>query len=142
MSFFVDANVIVYSRIDSDRREACAQILDAIAHGTVDGRTSTAALEEVWHLELSGKAGAISGLTKRAYTAFAPLLSVTDEVFERAMALDMSGLGANDRIHVATALAHGIDLIVSADAAFDGIPGIRRIDPLSARAEGLLGTET
>ena len=37
---------------------------------------------------------------------------------------------ANDRIHVATALANDIDTIVSADADFDHVPAIRRVDPL------------
>lgn len=134
MTFFVDANVIVYARVDSDRREACREILDAVARGVAHGRTSTAALEEVWHLELSGKAGTIAGLTQRAYTAFAPLLPVTDEVFRRALALKAPGLGANDRIHAATALANDIDVIVSTDAAFDGVPGLRRVDPLDDRA--------
>jgi len=134
MRVFVDANVIVYSRLASDRRDACIEILDAIARGRVDGRTSTAVLEEVWHLELTGKAGSISGLTERAYSTFAPLLAVTDEIFQRALRSDDTRLGANDRVHVATALANDIDVIVSADASFDGVRGLRRVDPFDDRA--------
>lgn len=36
-----------------------------------------------------------------------------------------------DAVHAATALASGIETIASTDAAFDGIPGIRRLDPLA-----------
>ena len=36
-----------------------------------------------------------------------------------------------DAVHAATALAYGIDTIASSDPAFDGIPGLRRIDPLT-----------
>ena len=138
MRFFIDANVIVDSASLSGRQAACKEIIRAIAGGEVDGRTSTAVLEEVWHLELSGKAGPIQGVTARAYTTFSPLLPVTDEVFRDAMAVEGPRLGANDRIHVATALANEIDLIVSSDSEFDGVPGLRRVDPLDARAQGLL----
>lgn len=139
MTFFIDANVIVYSGSDDpERHAACEEILAAVARGVVEGRTSTAVLEEVWHLELTGRAGAIAGISERAYAALAPLLPVTDEIFRRALGLRVRAMGANDRIHAATALAHGIGLIVSADAAFDGVPGLRRVDPLDARAQGLL----
>ena len=47
MSFFVDANVLVYSAVASEYREPCLEVLEAIARGDADGRTSSAALEEV-----------------------------------------------------------------------------------------------
>lgn len=37
-----------------------------------------------------------------------------------------------DAVHAATALAQGFDAIVSCDADFDGIPGLRRLDPDAA----------
>lgn len=39
-----------------------------------------------------------------------------------------------DAVHAATALAYGIERIVSPDDAFDGIPGLTRIDPSTRRA--------
>ncbi|MEK7861568.1 MAG: PIN domain-containing protein, partial [Chloroflexota bacterium] len=88
MTFFIDANVIVYSGSDDpERHAACEEILAAVARGAVEGRTSTAVLEEVWHLELTGRAGAIAGISERAYAALAPLLPVTDEIFRRALGL-------------------------------------------------------
>lgn len=140
MTFFVDANVIVCSRTSSSPyHDTCADILEAIARGDAQGRTSVAALEEVWHAEASGKAGDLTGLTERAYTVFAPLLGVTDGVFRAALTSRHARLGTNDRIHVATCLASGIGTIVSADAAFDGIARVRRVDPLDRpRVEALL----
>jgi predicted nucleic acid-binding protein len=35
-----------------------------------------------------------------------------------------------DAVHAATAIAYGIETIASPDRAFDGIPGLRRVDPL------------
>ena len=134
MTFFVDANVVIYSAVDSPYREVCVELITAVAEGVAGGRASTAALEEVWHAEMSGKGGSIEGLTSYAYSVFTPLLSVTDEIVRRALDLDAPKLGANDRVHVATCLVNDIDVIVSADRRFDGIKGIRRVDPLDERA--------
>jgi predicted nucleic acid-binding protein len=134
VTFLVDANVIVYAAIPSRYREPCLEVLAAIAAGKADGKVSTAVFEEVWHLELSGRVGPIRGLAERAYRAFTPLLPVTDDIVARALRLDAKRLGSNGRIHLATALANGIDTIVSADSDFDHVRAIRRIDPLDDRA--------
>lgn len=134
MNVFIDTNVLVYSSLPSPYREPCLEILGAVADGRLDGRISTAIAEEVWHLELSGRVGDLSGLAKRAYTLFTPLLAVDDAIVARALDLDAPRLGANDRIHLATALASGIGTILSADADFDGVSLLRRIDPLDQPA--------
>jgi predicted nucleic acid-binding protein len=139
MLFLVDANVVVYTTGTGRYGDACRD-LRAISDGDADGITSTAVLEEVWHVELSGKAGDVSGITQDAYTMFRPLLAVTDEIVARALALDVEGLGANDRIHAATCLENGIDTIVTADADFDRVRGLRRVDPLDGRAVARLLT--
>ena len=141
MTFFVDANVLVYSAGVSRYQQPCLDLLRAVALGKADGRVSGALLGEVWHLELSGRAGDLSGLTKRAYTTFTPLLSITDETLALALTLDLPALGANDRIHAATCLENSIETMVSADAHFDAVSGLRRADPLDARAlQALLGS--
>ncbi len=130
MTFFVDANVVLYSATASDYREPCRELLAAVAHGRAAGRTSTAALEEVWHLESSGRIPGIAGLTEAAYSILAPLLGVTDAIFRRALELDTGTLGTNDRLHTATCMDRGIEAIVSVDSDFDDIAGLRRVDPL------------
>ena len=134
MTFFVDTNMVVYSAGDGERRQPCIEMLRAIGSGQADGRTSTSVIEEVWHLELSGRAGPLSGLTSRSYAVFTPLLPVTDETIQLALSLDAGTLGSNDRIHLAICLMNGIDTIVTADAGFDGLRQIRRVDPLDTRA--------
>lgn len=134
MVFFVDANVIVYAATSGPYREPCIEILSGVAGGRAAGRTSTAVLEEVWRVELSGKAGDIAGLAESAFTLFAPLLPVDHETVGRALALSAPALGANDRIHVATCALNDIGTIVTADADFGDVRGIRRIDPLDERA--------
>lgn len=140
MSFFVDANVIVYGSLDSPYRDPCLEILAAVATGEADGKTSTAALEEVWYLEWSGRVGAIEGLTRDAYALLAPLLPVGDDAFRLALDLDAASLGPNDRLHVATCDLAQIDVIVSADPGFDAVDGLRRVDPRDPDAPDVLST--
>jgi predicted nucleic acid-binding protein len=129
--FFVDTNIVIYATTRSHYRDACAHVLDAVTRGQVEGRTSVAVLEEIWHLELRGVIGTLTGLTADTRTLFAPVLAVTDEIFGRALALAAPGnVGANDRVHAATCLVMDIPVIVSADAGFDEVPGVRRVDPL------------
>ncbi len=133
MTFFVDANVLLYAAVDCEQRDACAEVLRAVVAGA-DGRTSAAVLKEVWHIERSGRLGVLDGLAERSYRLFSPLLPVTDEAFGKALVLDVPRLGANDRLHVGTCFTNGIESIVTADRGFDSVRGIRRVDPLDASA--------
>jgi len=132
--FFVDANVVVYSAMQGPYQQGCVDVLLAVADGVAEGYTSTAALEEVWHLELSGKAGSLTGLTRRAHAIFSPLLPVTDEALQIALAMRNTSVGANDRLHAATCAANGIATICTADTGFDGVSGLSRVDPLDHAA--------
>lgn len=134
MTFFVDASVIVYAASDSTYRTPCLRILEAVANGDADGRTSPAVLEEVWYIERSGRAGPLDGLAARAYAVFTPLLPVTDDAFRLALSVRKRELGPSDRLHVGTCRSSGLDTIVSADSGFAGLRGLRRIDPLDAAA--------
>jgi len=135
VTFFIDANVMVYSAApDSERGRACASILRAVAAEDADGRTSTAALEEVWDLERRGRVRGLTGLTDRALQVLSPLLAVTDEVFATALDLDAPDAGTNDRLHLACCVRNEIEVIVSSDRGLDGAHGIDRVDPLDAQA--------
>lgn len=140
MTFFIDANVILYALVDAEPAyaESCERLLAAVAEGTAPGVSSTAVLEEVLHLELASKEADLRGVAGAAYAMLTPLLPVTDEAFRRALELDAPALGANDRVHAGTCHVHGIDTIVTADRGFDGVPGLRRVDPLDTRAVGAL----
>ena len=135
MTFFVDANIVVYAAADDPRSAACREIIEAIATADPPALTSTSVLEEIWHLELrSGRSG-LAGAARRAYALFSPLLPVTDEIVERALALDAPpSVGSNDRIHAATCLENRIRTILTGDKGFDHIRGLRRVDPLDDRA--------
>jgi len=134
VTFFVDANVIVYTATEGGYRDACLEVLEAIGAGHADGRTSSAVLEEAWYVERSGRLGELAGLAAHAYRIFTPLLSVTDDAFRLALAVRAPALGPADLVHAGTCLANEIDVVLSADAGFDAVRGLRRVDPLDARA--------
>lgn len=97
-------------------------MLAAIARDAAAGRTSTAVLEEVWHLERSGRVGDIGGVTQAAYEILTPLLAVDDAIFRASLDSEGHGLGTDDRLHAATC----------------AVPGLRRVDPLDEDALGSL----
>ena len=134
MTFFVDANVIVYAATEGEYRSSCLRILEAIANGDTEGRTSPTVLEEVWYVERSGRAGSLDGLATQTYAVFSPLLPVTDDAFRLALSVRKRDLGPADRLHVGTCRSSGIDTILIADSGFGGLRGLRRVDPLDPAA--------
>jgi predicted nucleic acid-binding protein len=69
--------------------------------------------------------------TWRAVDSLSLELQLTDStVVERARSLmARPGLGPRDSFHAAHALAAGCSVIASTDAAFDDVPGLRRLAP-------------
>jgi predicted nucleic acid-binding protein len=134
VTFFVDANAILYSALDGPGRDACLRVLEAVAAGDAPGRTSPAVLEEVWHVAERRYPGQLDGLAESALAIFSPLLPVTEEAFVHALGLEAPALGPNDRLHLGTCTVEGIDVVLTADRAFDGIEGIERVDPLDPAA--------
>jgi predicted nucleic acid-binding protein len=129
-AFFIDANVFVYAVAEDSPYEAgAAATLEALGAGTASAVTSAAVIEELWHLELSGRVPGLEGVADAAFTLMRPVLAVTDEVVATAFSLKAGKLGANDRIHLATCLVNGISTVLTADRGFDDVPGIRRVDP-------------
>jgi predicted nucleic acid-binding protein len=139
MTFFVDANVILYSALGVPQRDNCARVMRAIAAGEVEGQTSPAVLEEVWHVSMRDFDGTLNDLVGKALTIFSPLLPVTEEALVSALSMPDSPLDTNDRLHVGTCATNRIGTVLTADRAFDGVKGIRRVDPFdSAAIEELL----
>ena len=68
--------------------------------------------------------------------AFDALLGVVDQVFAideptaqraKAIVLERPGLSARDALHAAVMNQQGIEVILSFDAGFDGLPGVQRL---------------
>lgn len=129
-AFFIDTNVFIYSvATDSPYQAGAVETMEALGAGRASAATSVSVIEELWHQEMSGRLPGLDGVADSVFTLMRPVLAVTDEIVEAALALRAGRLGANDRIHVATCLAAGIPAILTADRGFDGVPGLRRVDP-------------
>jgi predicted nucleic acid-binding protein len=128
-AFFIDTTVFVYAVRESEQQAGAAATLEALGTGSARAVTSTAVIEELLHLELSGRIPELIGGTEAIFTLLRPVLSVTEKILAAALDVGVSGLGANARVHVATCQLNGIGTILSADKGFDGVPGLRRVDP-------------
>ncbi|MGQ0623735.1 MAG: type II toxin-antitoxin system VapC family toxin [Sporichthyaceae bacterium] len=135
--FFVDTNVFVYARVpESVQHAGSVRVLRAIGADPGAATTSVAVIEELWHLELAGRLPDADGLALAAFTLMRPVLAVTDDMLAEALrdpGLPVA-LGANDRLHVACARAHGLAAILTADRAFDGVDQVLRVDPADLEA--------
>ena len=137
---FVDTNVFLYAAGgEHPLRDACRQLLARIADGEVAAATSCEVLQELLHvLTRRGLRREAVELTRSILALVPQILPVRRE--EVALACELLAgdgvLNARDAIHTATLRDHGIDTIVSADRHFDGIDGIRRVDPSEAAALG------
>lgn len=129
-AFFIDTNVFIYAVAeDSPYQAGAIETMEALSAGRASAATSATVIEELWHTELRGRVAGLDGAADASFTLMRPVLAVTDEIVAAALDLKVRGLGANDRIHVATCHAHGIDTVLTADRGFDGAPGLRRVDP-------------
>lgn len=116
---------------DSSARGACRRIVAAVASDAIRGYASVEMIQELVHhrLRRTGDRDAASS-DGRDMAAMLTLLNFDREVLDLSLELiERTTIRGRDAVHAATALAYGIETIVSPDRAFDGIPGITRIDP-------------
>jgi uncharacterized protein len=141
---YIDTNVFVYAVGEKSRyRDPCRELLHAVVGRRVNGETSAYAIQEVAHQRRRRGDGNASARA-RDVAAMCAVVHPTDrEVVVGALDLidDLHELSVADAIHAATALAHRVPTLVSADSDFDGIPGIERVDPLDRERLALLTSE-
>jgi len=128
-----DTAVTAYALGSEHRyRLPCIAILDAATTNRVRGYASTEMIQELVHHRLRrglDRAAAVS--IGRETSALFTMLNFDREVLELSLDLiERTAIRGRDAVHAATALAYGIETIVSPDRAFDGIPGLTRIDPV------------
>ena len=135
---FLDANVFLYAAGATDPyHEPCRRVLRKVEEGSLPANTSAEVVQELlfvlWRRGLADKG---IRLARSVIDLFPELLPQTrDELRDACGILSRnSELTPRDAVHVATMRRHGIDTIVSADVHFDGIRGIRRVDPAQVGA--------
>lgn len=132
LSMFIDTNVFLYAAGAEHAMRAGSQaIVSQLGSGRLSAVTSAEVLQEILHV--LGRRGRPEEAAKlvRNVTSLLPVLAVDAPTVLDAGALlaANSALDARDAVHVATMQRANISEIVSADAAFDAVPGIVRRSP-------------
>ena len=133
MEVFIGANVFLYAMGgEHELRAPCVAVLRLIEKGELDAVTSAEVIQEVLHV-VSRRRG--TGAATQAGTAVMALMPQVLPVGAPEMTKTIERLQRHphapirDLVHAATAICAGISQIASADADFDVIVGISRVDP-------------
>ena len=134
----VDANTFLYALGDEHpKRSAAQEVVRRAARGELQLHASVEAIQEVVHHRLRrvDRGQAVTAGRRCAHLCTMHPFDVV--VMERALQLieQIPTLRGRDAVHAATAAVHGLDTIISTDPDFDGIPGLRRIDPADLVAD-------
>lgn len=140
--FLYDTNVFVYAfGADHVYRAPCREVVGRAATGELRGEASVDLLQEFLHQRLrqTGDRGR-AVRTTRDVAKLCDLHSMQARHLPHALVLyeRTPGLDARDALFAALALAVGIESILSADQAFDRVPGLMRVDPADADAVAAL----
>jgi hypothetical protein len=130
---FIDSNIPMYAvGAPHPLKEPCVACLNAVARGEVVAVTSVEVLQELLHrFTALGQRADAATVVQSFMEVVAEVLPVTREDITAALRLHQAhaALQTRDGMHLATMERHGIGIIVTADRHFDGLPGIRRVDP-------------
>lgn len=131
----LDTTVLVYAKgTDHPLREPCRRLVEAIDRGVVRATTTAEVIQEFVLVRAGRRDRRDAAELGRAYLdLLSPLLPVSDVVVREALRLfeRHPELGAFDAVLGAAAIEHSAQL-VSADAAFSLVAGLRHIDPASS----------
>ncbi|WP_157007229.1 type II toxin-antitoxin system VapC family toxin [Agromyces laixinhei] len=132
----IDSAVVIYALAPDDPRSApCRSLLTEVMVGRGRGYASVEMIQEVVHHRMRRTADRRLAIADgRDLMTGLMVLDFDREVLDLSLDLiaRVPTIRGRDAVHAATALAYGIDTIASPDHAFDGIPGLRRLDPLAA----------
>lgn len=131
----LDTTVLVYA-VGGDHPLAgpARSVVEEIAAGRLRATTTVEAIQEFVHVRARRRSrDDAADLGRRFATLLAPLLSAGPRELDAGLRLFEASerLDAFDAVLAASAMTHGAAALVSADAAFAGVPGITLI-PLDA----------
>lgn len=136
-AIYLDSAVAIYALGDEHPlKAACRTTLDRASRDEVRAYGSVEMIQEVVHHRLRRTGSrADASADGRDLMVACTILNFDREVLDLSLGLiaRLPTIRGRDAVHAATALAFGIERVVSPDRAFDGIPGITRVDPLDFR---------
>jgi uncharacterized protein len=132
---FLDTNIPMYAVGTASRfKSPCVAILESVAGGRLDAVTDVEVFQEIlYRYHALNRAQAATQISLAFRECVSNVLPVLWEDVEMTLRLlhKYAGLKPRDALHAAVMLNHGIHEIYSADADFDRIKEIKRIDPLT-----------
>jgi predicted nucleic acid-binding protein len=140
--FLYDTSIFIYAiGKEHPYREPCREIIRRAAAGDLQGEASSDLLQEFLHQRVRrtgdrhGSAEATRNVAKLAWWH-----PVEPNDIQRGIDLFEThpNLNARDAVFAALAINRGIDTILATDRAFDGIDGLKRIDPTDEQAVATL----
>lgn len=139
----LDTTVLLYAKGAEHRlREPCRHLLEAVQEGAVSATTTVEVLQEVTHVRTRRRGRADAAHLARDYAdLLAPLLPVGADALRRGLTLfeRHARLGAFDAVLAAASMDAEAQALVSADAAFAEVVGLRHLTPDDPALLGLLG---
>ncbi|MGK2851598.1 MAG: type II toxin-antitoxin system VapC family toxin [Candidatus Limnocylindrales bacterium] len=139
----LDTTVLAYAiGDDHPLREPCRRLLEAHAAGKVAAATTVEAIQEFAHIQARRRTRYRAVELALEYAASLRLLTATPDDLDRGLRLfgDHPRMGSFDAVLAAVAIGHGAEALVSADSGFDGIPGLRWVDPATPALDALIGS--
>ena len=134
-SVFIDSNVPMYARGSEHPLKApCLAVLGQIARGQVSALTSVEVIQEIVHRYIMiGRRQYVRQVVADFLTIVPDVLPITPDDMRLLLVYteQFPRLSARDLLHVAVMVNNGIHTIISADADFDQVPLIQRLDPLT-----------
>lgn len=130
----LDTTVLVYAvGADHALREPCRALMAAIGEGRIAATTTPEVIQEFAHVRARRRDRADAAALAESYaTLLAPLVAVDAGDLGEGLRLfrDHAALGAFDAVLAAVVSRRPhITALVSADAAFGGVPGCRHLHP-------------
>lgn len=129
----VDTTVLVYAvGADHPLRDPCRAVITAVQDGTLSASTTVEVVQEFCHVRARRRDPAdAAGLARSYVDLFAPLISLDADDLVDGLKLfrKLEPIGAFDAVLAAAAMRRDATALVSADAAFAGVRGLRHLDP-------------
>ncbi len=130
---FLDANIFIKAFLSPNQGEGklCKQLLDRIARGETNAKTSVLVLNEILYFfeKNFDKKRALKTFNNLCSFPNLEILAVEKRTMASVSEYSNAGLDASDAFHAAVMKSNGIDTICSYDKGFDKVKGLKRQEP-------------
>ena len=135
---FIDANVPIYAAgRDHPYREPCIRVLAAVNDNPEAFVTDAEVFQEIMHHYLRTERRDAGQVVVESFAAMmhgrVSPVTIDDVLDAGQLARTHHGLSTRDLLHLAVMHRLGVTRIVTADADFDRVPGVIRLDPADDR---------